>query len=89
MKLSVLLAKLRAQPEIEIEERTLPDGTRIYIPHCELPVPVMGHRWYVLVTQPDQTEVPRPEVEGLLRHLWQFQLDDEETEDDETPSKES
>ena len=83
MKLSALLAKLRSQPEIEIEERTLPDGTRTYIPHCELPPPVVGHRWYVLIIEPEQTEVPRCEIEGLLRHLWQLQLDDD-PEDDET-----
>ena len=76
MSLSELLAKIEAHPDIEIEKRELPDGTQIYIFASELPMPrAYEPRWYPLVIAHGQTEVARKEIDAMLRHLWQFQLD--------------
>ena len=75
MNLKELLAKLDAVDDIDREERHLSDGTIVYIFFSILPFPKFGPAWAPIVIKPGQTRVPRKEIEAMLRHLWQFQLD--------------
>jgi hypothetical protein len=75
MTISTLLTKLRQQPEIDIEERKLKDGTVVYIFFSTRPFPTFQPVWYPIVVRPGQVDVEWEEIEAMLRHLWQFQID--------------
>ena len=60
-----------------LEDRKYADGSRVITFTAPLPGPEaeQRHVWYPIVLSKDQTEVSRPEVEALLRHLWHLELD--------------
>ena len=75
MKLSQLLSKLKDVPEIEVEERVHQDGTKAFVFFSLLPFPKYEPAWYVIVVKPEQEDVDDKEVEAMLRHLWELNLD--------------
>ena len=75
MNLKELLDKIDKAEGIDREERKLSDGTVVHIFFSQLPFPKFGAAWYPIVIKPGQERVPRKEIEAMLRHLWQFQLD--------------
>jgi hypothetical protein len=78
MAVTALLANLQKQAKVRVAEtRKLEDGTEVRILVGTLPVFPHGKRptWYPLVLRPGQTEVDRREVEAILRHFWNAQLD--------------
>lgn len=75
MKITELLAKIKEVEGIEVEERRLSDGTAVYVFSSVLPYPKFEPAWYPIVIKPGHEVVPRKEIEAMLRHLWQFQLD--------------
>jgi len=76
MPVEELLSRLRSH-KIEVEERRLPDGTRLLLCVTHLPIFPFGRRnvWHVLALSPGQTDVAKQEVDSLLRHLWHAELD--------------
>jgi len=78
MNIFALLDKLKRFDEIEVEQRTLPDGTRQYIVSAKRPYPFnpkLERFWYVLTLPPaGEDNVERLEIEAMLRHLWMYQL---------------
>lgn len=74
MNLKDLIARLTAIDGVQIaEEQHQPDGTIIYIFCATLPTFPFGHQkhvWYPLVVKPGETEIPKSEVEAILRRLW-------------------
>jgi len=74
MKLSVLLSSLKQVAEIDIDERTHKDGTKVFIFSSLRPFPQFEHVWYPIVVLAGQEDVDDDEVEAMLRHLWMFQL---------------
>lgn len=87
MTIKELLAKIGEVKDIEIEQRRLADNTIVYIFASQLPFPKFGAAWYPIVIRPGQEIVPRKEIDAMLRHLWQFQLDivPEDEYDEELP----
>jgi hypothetical protein len=78
MAVSALLANLQKRANVKVAEtRTLADGTQVKILIGTLPVFPQGERptWYPLVLRPKQQDVDRREVEAILRHFWNAQLD--------------
>lgn len=78
MPVNRLLAKLAKIRVNVAETRTLPDGRTIYVLVAELPAFPFGRQqrvWYPLIIEPQQTDVPREEVEAILRHLWHAEMD--------------
>jgi hypothetical protein len=77
MKLSLLLEKLKQEPDIDIhEERSLKDdGARVLTFSTRLPFPKFEPVWFSMVVHSDDEDVPEKKVEAMLRHLWMFQLD--------------
>jgi len=78
MAVSALLANLQKHAKVKLAEtRTLEDGTQIKILEGTLPFPLNTKRptWYPLVLLPGQIDVDRREVESILRHFWNAQLD--------------
>jgi hypothetical protein len=92
MNLDELLSRLKKHAIIIAEDKKLPDGTRIINFVTHLPLFPFGRQntWYPLVLSPNQTEVAKPEVDALLRHVWHAELDffekDNPFEDDESDS---
>jgi hypothetical protein len=70
MDLDKLLNELR-DLKVDIEERVLPDETRVIIASCALPVFPYGgrHVWYPLVLPKGRKTVDQKEVNALVRHL--------------------
>ncbi len=78
MAVSALLANLQKRAKVKVAEtRTLADGTQVRILVGTLPpFPNSGRAtWYPLVLRPKQQNVDRREVEAILRHFWNAQLD--------------
>jgi hypothetical protein len=76
MKLSLLLEKLKAEPDIDIhEERSLKDGSRVLTFSSVLPFPKFEPVWYSMVVHSDDEDVPNEKIKAMLRHLWMYQLD--------------
>ena len=78
MAVSALLANLLKHAKVKVAEtRKLEDGTEVKILVGKLPVFPHSARptWYPLVLTRGQTEVDRREVEAILRHFWNAQLD--------------
>ncbi len=83
MKLSLLLEKLKQEPDIDIhEERSLKDGSRVLTFSTTLPFPKFEPVWYSMVVLSDDEDIPREKIEAMLRHLWMFQLDILSEDDD-------
>lgn len=76
MLVEELLSRLKKH-KIDIEDRKLPDGTRLLICVTHLPSFPFGRKnvWHVLPLSPNQIEVAQQEVDSLLRHLWHAELD--------------
>jgi len=76
MQVEQLLSRLKKH-KIEVEDRKLPDGTRLLLCVTHLPLFPFGRRnvWHVLPLSPGQTDVAKQEVGSLLRHLWHAELD--------------
>jgi hypothetical protein len=75
---SALLANLQKHAKVTVvETRTLADGTQVRILVGTLQIFPNSARptWYPLVLRPKQQEVDRREVEAILRHFWNAQLD--------------
>ncbi len=98
MKLSRLLDKLRIEKELKIDERTS-EGVQQYILWTTIPFPKNHSEWYVFTLPHGMTaeefEVEQWQIDGMLRHLWMFQVEiEEETEEEQeaepaqTPPKE-
>lgn len=88
MNIKELLAKLSEVESIEVQEKHLKDGTVVYMFFSIRPFPTFQPAWYPIVIPPGHEVAPRKEVEAMLRHLWQFQLDilpEEEEFDSEIP----
>jgi hypothetical protein len=79
MPLPQLLARLEQHKVTVAEKRILSDGRTVYILVAQLPSFPFGdrkHTWYSLIVEQSQTEIPRDEIEALLRHLWHAELVD-------------
>jgi hypothetical protein len=91
VNLEELLKRLLEDAKIVPQEtRTHQDGTREFILAGNLPAFPHGGAttWYVLVVLPGETEIHLKEVEAILRHFWQYQLDwFEDDERDERPEE--
>jgi hypothetical protein len=76
MPVEELLSRLE-QHKIAVEDRKLPDGTRLLLCVTHLPSFPYGRRnaWHVLPLSPGQTDVAKQEVDSLLRHLCHAELD--------------
>jgi hypothetical protein len=73
MQIDELLKKVKKLRGVEIEERKLPDETRVFIIVRLLPEMPFGHGrhvWYTLVVPPGKTEISKPEINALVRHIW-------------------
>lgn len=79
MKLTDLLARLSKVKGVSIAERiALPDGTETIMIVADLPEFPFGvgkKVSYPLVISPGQTDVPRSEIDALLRRVWHLSLD--------------
>lgn len=79
MKLNALLAWLSKQEGISLaEKRELPElGQVVYLFTSPLPFPYAKnkHAWAPLTVDQDQEDVDIDEIEALLRHLSQGQLE--------------
>jgi len=70
MKIGKLLEELQ-KINVDIEDRLLPDGTRIIIASCKLPMFPYGgrHVWYPLIIRKGCEAVDQREINALTRHL--------------------
>ena len=78
MAVSELLVNLQKFAKVRVAEtRKLENGFEVKILVGTLPFPMNNKRptWYPLVLSPGQTEVDRREIEAILRHFWNAQLD--------------
>ena len=76
--ISALLASLKKQAKVKVAEtRQLENGTEVKILVGTLPVFPHGERptWYPLVILPGQETIDMREVEAILRHFWNAQID--------------
>lgn len=75
MSVTELLAKLQKQAQVKVAEtRKLAGGTEVQILVGTLPFPTPRPTWYPLVLLPGQDSVDMREVEAILRHFWNAQL---------------
>ena len=77
IQISALLASLQKQAKVTVAEtRTLENGTQVKILVGTLPVFPHGSRptWYPLVILPGQELIDMREVEAILRHFWNAQI---------------
>lgn len=77
IQISALLSSLQKQAKVKVAEtRTLENGTEVKILVGTLPVFPQGQRptWYPLVILPGQETVDMREVEAILRHFWNAQI---------------
>ena len=77
IQISALLASLQKQAKVKVAEtRKLDNGIEVKILVGTLPVFPTGERptWYPLVILPDQETVDMREVEAILRHFWNAQI---------------
>ena len=75
--ISALLASLQKQAKVKVAEtRTLENGTEVKILVGTLPLFPHGERptWYPLVILPGQETIDMREVEAILRHFWNAQI---------------
>jgi hypothetical protein len=75
--ISALLASLQKQAKVKVAEtRQLENGTEVKILVGTLPVFPHGERptWYPLVILPGQESIDMREVEAILRHFWNGQI---------------
>ena len=79
MNIDLLLRHLKPVKQISITEtRSLKDGCTVYTISTVLPEFPFGkdkHAWYTLVVEDGQTEIPKSEINAMLRHLWHLGLD--------------
>jgi hypothetical protein len=77
MNINELLARLKKLKVDVDEERKLADGRRILILTSLLDFfPLAPHRrWYSLVMEAEQEEVPEEEAEAILRHFWHAEIE--------------
>jgi len=77
IQISALLTSLQRQAKVKVAEtRTLENGTEVKILVGTLPVFPHGERptWYPLVILPEQETIDMREVEAILRHFWNAQI---------------
>ncbi|SRR5579871_963701 len=97
MKLSQLLDRLRIEKDLKVEERIDPDGIQQFIVWTNFPFPKKHVEWYVFTLPQDvkaeEFEIEQFQIDAMLRHLWMFQLQvgdlqEEELEDIDDPQLE-
>ena len=77
IQISALLAALQKQAKVKVAEtRQLENGMEVKILVGKLPAFPHGERptWYPLVILPDQDAIDMREVEAILRHFWNAQI---------------
>src|SRR5208282_4684070 len=77
IQISALLSSLQKQAKVKVAEtRTLENGTEVKILVGTLPIFPHGQRptWYPLVILPGQETIDMREVEAILRHFWNAQI---------------
>lgn len=77
IQINALLTALQKQAKVKVAEtRKLENGMEVRILVGKFPVFPHGERptWYPLVTLPSQDTVDMREVEAILRHFWNAQI---------------
>lgn len=75
--ISALLTTLQKQAKVKVAEtRQLDNGIEVKILVGTLPLFPQGERptWYPLVILPNQSTIDMREVEAILRHFWNAQI---------------
>jgi len=89
MNIDRLLKRLRKINVFVAEQRSWPDGKRLYVLVSKLPQMPFGdeNAYYTLVLEPGEDSVDREEIDTMLRRFWHGSVnffDDDIMDDKET-----